>query len=57
MHKLEWDFKNSMLEPDTINKFSKEFKIGYVFATILLNRGIKTEEDLNLCIIQAFYLI
>ncbi len=47
MHKLEWDFKNSRLEPDAINKFSKEFKIGYVFATILLNRGIKTEEDLK----------
>lgn len=47
MHRLEWDFKNSRLEPDTISKFSKEFKIGYVFATILLNRGIKTEEDLK----------
>ena len=47
MHKLEWDFKNSRLEPDAISKFSKEFKIGYVFATILLNRGIKTEEDLK----------
>ena len=47
MHKLEWYFKNSNLEPDAIYKFSKEFKIGYVFATVLLNRGIKTEEDLK----------
>ncbi len=47
MHKLEWDFKNSRLEPDAISKFSKEFKIGYIFATILLNRGIETEDDLK----------
>ncbi len=47
MHKIKWNFKNSKLEPAVINDFSQQFKIGYVFATILLNRGIKTQEDLK----------
>lgn len=47
MHKIKWEFKNRLLEPEKINEFSKQFNIGYVFSTILLNRGINTEQDLK----------
>lgn len=47
MHKLKWEYKNQALAPDEINSFSKQFRIGYVFSTVLLNRGIKTEEHLK----------
>ena len=47
MRDIEWIYKNSQIEPSVINEFSQQFKIGYVFSTILLNRGIKTEEDLK----------
>lgn len=47
MHNLKWEYKNRALEPDEINKFSKQFRIGYVFSTVLLNRGINTEEHLK----------
>ena len=47
MHKIKWEFKNAQLEPDKINEFSKQFNIGYVFSTVLLNRGIDTEEELR----------
>ena len=47
MHKIKWEFKNRLLEPEKINEFSKQFNIGYVFSTVLLNRGINTEQDLK----------
>lgn len=47
MHKIKWEYKNESLAPDEINNFSKQFRFGYVFSTVLLNRGIKTEEHLK----------
>ncbi len=47
MHKLKWEYKSQALEPDEINNFSKQFRFGYVFSTVLLNRGINTEEHLK----------
>lgn len=47
MHKIKWEFKNRQLEPEKINEFSKQFNIGYVFSTVLLNRGINTDKDLK----------
>ena len=47
MHKINWEYKNRLLTPDLINDFSKKFNIGYVFSTVLLNRGINTEENLK----------
>ena len=42
----KWSFKNSLLEPSVINSFSKSCKIDYVFATVLLNRGIDNADSL-----------
>ncbi len=47
MHKIKWDYRNQKIAPDEINKFSEQFKFGYVFSTVLLSRGIKTEEQLK----------
>lgn len=47
MHNIKWEFKNQKISPDEINKFSEQFKFGYVFSTVLLSRGIKTEEQLK----------
>ena len=47
MHKVNWNFKNSLLEPKKISEFSKKYKISYVMSTVLLNRGIETEEQVR----------
>lgn len=47
MHKVNWNYKSSLLEPSKINEFSKRFSISYVMSTVLLNRGIETEEQLK----------
>ncbi len=47
MHKIKWEYKNQKLAPDEINNFSRQFKIGYVFSTVLLSRGINSEEQLK----------
>lgn len=57
MHKIKWEFKNAQLEPDVINEFSKQFNIGYVFSTILLNRGINTEDELKTYISKSLEFV
>ena len=47
MQKVNWNFKNSLLEPKKISEFSKKYKISYVMSTVLLNRGIETEEQVR----------
>lgn len=47
MHKVKWNFKSSGLDPSKINAFSKQFSLSYVMSTVLLNRGIETEEQLK----------
>lgn len=47
MHKVKWNFKSSGLNPSKINAFSKQFSLSYVMSTVLLNRGIETEEQLK----------
>ena len=47
MQKVNWNFKNSLLEPKKISEFSKKYKISYVMSTVLLNRGIETEEQVK----------
>lgn len=44
---MKWEFRSSLTDPGVINAFSKKFNIGYVFSSILLNRGIDTEEKLK----------
>lgn len=44
MYNIKWNIKSSLLEPNRINEFSSRFSIPYEFATVILNRGIETEE-------------
>ena len=50
MQNIKWEFLNSKLNPEEINTFSKNNKIPYHIATVLLNRGIKTREELEIFI-------
>lgn len=47
MHKVKWNFKSSLISPSKINDFAKKYSISYVMSTVLLNRGIETEEQLR----------
>ena len=47
MHKVKWNFKSSGLNPSKINAFSKQFSLSYVISTVVMNRGIETEEQLK----------
>ena len=47
MSKVNWNFKSSLISPAKINEISKEFGVSYVMATVLLNRGIETKEQLK----------
>jgi len=46
MHKIKWNYKSSALSPAEINEFSQKNSISYVMSTVLLNRGIKTREQI-----------
>ena len=45
MKNVSWRFKNSLINPSEITEFSNKYKLSYVMATILLNRGLKSEKD------------
>jgi len=47
MQKVCWKFKNSSIEPGKISEFSKKHSVSSVMATVLLNRGIETEEQIK----------
>ena len=47
MHKVNWNFKDSLIEPRKISEFSKKYKISHVMSVVLLNRGIETEEQVK----------
>lgn len=47
MQKVNWNFKDNLIEPKKISEFSKKYKISYVMSVVLLNRGIETEEQVK----------
>ncbi|MDY3929964.1 MAG: single-stranded-DNA-specific exonuclease RecJ [Clostridia bacterium] len=47
MQKVNWNFKDNLIEPRKISEFSKKYKISHVMSVVLLNRGIETEEQVK----------
>ncbi len=44
---VNWRFRDSLVEPGKISEYSKKHSISNILATILLNRGIETDEQIN----------